>query len=246
MVFIDVHAHLDYSKNVAGKVERAKEAGVEIIVSNGTDKKSNRKVMEIVGEFDEVKAALGIYPLDALKMSSVELDEEIEFIRDNEEDIVAIGEVGIDQKEKKDLDKQKENFQKFIKLAMDLDKPIIVHSRKAEKEAIKMLEESGIKKVVMHCFSGKSSLVNKIVKNGWMFSVPTNVVYSDQMRSLVKRAPIAQILCETDSPFMHPEKKRNNEPKNVIEGYKIIARIKGMKLEEVEEQVEENYKSMFG
>lgn len=245
MVFIDVHAHLDYSESVAGKVERAKEAGVEIIVSNGTDKKSNRRVIEIIGEFDEVKAALGVYPIDALKMDPEELNEEIEFIREHEDDIVAIGEVGIDLKENKDLEKQTENFKRFIDLAMDLDKPIIVHSRKAEKEVIKMLEESGIKKVVMHCFSGKSSLVNRIVRNGWMLSVPTNVVYSDQMRGLVKRVPIAQILCETDSPFMHPEKKRNNEPKNVIEGYKVIAEIKEMKLEDVEEQVEENYESMF-
>ena len=103
--------------------------------------------MGLSSKFKEIKAALGIYPLDALKLTDEEIDAEIDFIKENKERVVAIGEVGLDFKENKEPDRQIGNFEKFINLARELDVPIIVHSRKAEEKCIEILEKSGIKKI---------------------------------------------------------------------------------------------------
>jgi len=249
MTFIDVHCHLDFygDKKIEELVERARKKGVEIIVNNAVKPESIKKVFELARKFEEVKAALGIYPIDALAMEDKAIDEQIELIRKNKNEIVAIGEVGIDFKEdSEEHERQKKTFQKFIDLAMELDKPIIVHSRMAEKEVVDALEASGAKKVVLHCFSGSLELEKRAEDNGWYFSIPTNVKYSKQFQALAKEVPLSQILCETDSPFLHPDKKKDNEPANVIESYKKIAEIKGITLEEAEKKIEENYKRLFG
>jgi len=244
-MFIDVHCHLDMLKDIDSVIERARKKGVGIIVANGIDYETNRKVLALSGKFKEVKAALGVYPIDALKMSSSGIDKEIEFIRENAGEIVAIGEVGIDYKESNEKERQEENFIKFIKLAKEIGRPIIVHSRKAEKECVEILERMMARRVIMHCFSGNMGLVEKIIENSWFLSIPTSVAYNGQFQLVVKEVPIENLLCETDSPFMHPERKGENSPENVVSSYAKIAEIKGLSLEEVKRKIEGNYKKLF-
>lgn len=244
-MFIDIHCHLEMCKGVENIVREAREKGVGIIISNGVNFESNRKVLEMAEKYKEVKAALGIYPIDGLKMSDSGIDAEIEFIRQNKDKIIAIGEVGMDLKESSEISKQEENFVKFINLAKELGKPIIVHSRKAEEECINILEKMMVKKVVMHCFSGSFKLIKKIAENSWFLSVPTNVNYSAQFQQLVKEVPISNLLCETDSPFLHPLREQNNSPKNVVYSYKKIAEIKNINLKELERKIEENFRKLF-
>jgi len=247
MVFIDVHCHLDRCKgNSEDIIGRARRANVGIIVNNGVGKEANKKTLELSKKFKEVKVALGIYPIDALKLADKEIDSEIDFIRKNKEKVVAIGEVGLDLKESKELDRQIKNLSKFIDLAKELDIPIIVHSRKAEKECIELLEKTEAKKVVMHCFSGDFKLVERIKNNKWSFSIPAIVKFSEHFQKMAKEIPIEQIFCETDSPYLHPEKKMNNEPALVVEGYKQIAKVKGISLRECESKIEDNYNCLFG
>lgn len=247
MVFIDVHCHLDRCKgNSEEIISRARNANVGIIVNNGVGKDTNKKTLELSKKFGEIKAALGIYPIDALKLTDKEIDSEIDFIRKNKEKVVAIGEVGLDFKESKEIDKQIKNLSKFIDLAKELDVPIIVHSRKAEKECVELLEKTGAKKVIMHCFSGDFKLVEKIKNNKWSFSIPAIVKFSEHFQKLAREIPIEQLFCETDSPYLHPEKKTNNEPALVVEGYKKIAEIKGISLRECESKIENNYNNLFG
>jgi len=246
MVFIDVHCHLDRCKGNSEEIMgRARNANVGIIINNGVGKEANKKTLELSKKFEEVKAALGIYPIDALKLTDKEIDLEIDFIRKNKEKVVAIGEVGLDLKESKEIDKQIKNLSKFIDLAKELDVPIIVHSRKAEKECIELLEKTGAKKVIMHCFSGDFKLVERIKNNKWSFSIPAVIKFSEHFQKLSREIPIEQIFCETDSPYLHPNKKMNNEPALVVEGYKKIAEIKGISLEECEKKIESNYNNLF-
>jgi len=246
MVFIDIHCHLDRCKgNAEDIISRARKANVGIIVNNGVGKETNKKTLELSKKFEEIKAALGIYPIDALKLTDKEIDSEIDFIRKNKDKVVAIGEVGLDLKENRDLDKQIKNFEKFIRLSMDLNIPIIVHSRKAEKECIEILEKTRTKKVIMHCFSGDFKLVERIKNNMWYFSIPASIKFSEHFQKLAKEIPIEQIFCETDSPYLHPEKKMNNEPALVVESYKKIAEIKGISLRECEIKIEINYNKLF-
>jgi len=247
MVFIDTHCHIDMMKDIDGIVERAIAKDVKIILNNGVDVKSNRKTLELAKKYPEVKSCLGIYPIEALKMSNEEIVDEMEFIRINKTNIVGVGEVGIDLKWGKDLEKQKEIFGKFIDLAKELDKPIIVHSRQAEEEVMNILKEKKAEKVVIHCFNGKIKLVDEAVEKGWLFSIPANICFSENFQKLVEKIPIENLLCETDSPYLHPEKgKKNNEPANVVKSYKKIAEIKELDVGEVEKNLEENFNKIFG
>ena len=222
-------------------MERMRKADV-VAIANGIGEKENREVLKLVSGNDIVRGALGVHPTEDLK----NVDEEIEFIEKNSDKIVAIGEVGLDFLEKDNKEEQKKVFGKFIELSKKLDKPIIVHSRKAEKECVEILEKFGATKVVMHCFSGRKSLIDKIKENGWSFSIPASVKYNEHFQNLVQRVDISQLLCETDSPFLHPERGEKNEPALVVEGYKKISEIKKISLEKVEELIEKNYKKMFG
>ncbi len=251
-MFIDVHCHLDMLEkegvSVKKAITNAVKKGVDVIVVNGVNPNHNRDILSFSDDFSEIKPALGMYPLDALGLTDKVIDEEIDFIIQNKKKVSAIGEIGLDLKEEslhKEFDRQKKVFSKFVNLGIKLNKPVIVHSRKAELQTIELLEELGAKKVIMHCFSGKMTLVDRIIKNNWCLSIPANCKYSQQFQDVIKRVPIENLLCETDSPYLHPDKEWPNEPVNVIESYKKIAEIKDIKLKEVEKKIENNFNELF-
>ncbi|MDP3989906.1 MAG: TatD family hydrolase [archaeon] len=248
-MYVDVHCHLDMiDRPVEEVVENARKKNVKAIVTQGVNPANNWVVLKIAEKFKEVIPALGMYPLDCLNLKDEEIDAELDFIKKNKDKVFAIGEIGLDLKEdsrEKGFEKQKDVFSKFVLLGIKLKKPIIVHSRKAELDVIEILESLEAKKVIMHCFSGKMKLVDRVVKNGWFLSIPANVKYSQQFQDVVKRVPIESLLCETDSPYLSPDKEFPNKPENVVESYKKIAEIKGLSLKKVEEIIEENFKKLF-
>ena len=252
VMLIDVHAHLDWPDmldNLDSVIQRARSAGVRVIIANGVDKTSNRTVLELSQKYDIVKPALGIYPVDALQteqgeeFKETDIDNELEFIR--LQSPVAIGEVGLDMKNGQDLDLQRRLFSRLINIAKEKDLPVIVHSRKAEKECIDLLEELNCKKVVMHCFSGRKHLIKRAADLGYYFSIPTNIVKSSHFQQLVDMVHISRLLTETDSPFLSPFPGRANEPAFVIESLRKIAEIKGMTLEDTANNVFMNYQGLF-
>ena len=182
----------------------------------------------------------------------INLDEELRFIEKNKKNIAGIGEVGLDcSLEKSNVKKQKEQFEKIIQLTEKLNKPIIVHSRKAESDCIEMLQSSKLKKVIMHCFGGRKSLVKKIIDNGWFLTAPTCITRATQFQENAKLCPITQLFCETDAPYLSPFKSKTgefqrNEPAFIIEAYKKVAEIKGMELKEVINNVWMNWQRVFG
>src|SRR3989344_5446589 len=143
-MIIDVQAHLtvEYFKDELDLViKNARENDVVGIISNGVNLEDNKKVLELSKKYDVVKAAFGFYPDEIIKSSEEESQQNLEFIKKNKDKIIAIGEVGLDLHYNKDLKKQKEVFVKIIGLAEKINKPLIIHSRKAEKECINMLKE---------------------------------------------------------------------------------------------------------
>lgn len=245
-MFIDIHSHLDICKNIDGVIKNARDKNVKVL-TYGTTPSSNRKILELKHKFPEINVALGIYPTDALNLSEDEINSEIEFIKKNKDKVIAIGEVGIDLKENSEqtLETQKANLKKFVDLARELKIPVVIHSRKAEKECVELLEKLNYNKIIMHCFSGNMKLVDRIIQNKWFLTAPTNIKHSEHFQKMIERTPIEQLFCETDSPFLHPDKLRDNEPANVIESYNKIAEIKKMSLDEVEKIIEMNYKRLF-
>jgi TatD DNase family protein len=264
-LFIDLHCHLDhyyFKEDIDKVIERAKSAGLKFIVTSGINPETNKIALDLCKKYDILKPSLGIYPITALqkeidsgdfplKKNIFDIDKEIEFIKKNKKKIVAVGEVGLDylwEKKEEQQKNQKELFEKMIALAESLKKPIVIHSRKAERDCIDMLESSTLKKVILHCFCGKKKLVERAEDNGWYFTIPTNVTRSEQMQSIVRNVSLSQLFCETDSPYLSPfkdEKRKRNEPSFVIESYKKIAEVKGLVLEEVEKNIFMNWQKVF-
>ncbi len=250
-MFIDLHCHIDfYEEELERVVNNAKDAGVSIIVGSGICPESNRKLLEFQKKYPMIRPTLGIYPWDALEFEKegkldFDIDKEIDFIRKNAKKISGIGEIGLDYKNGKPDNGQRKQFRKLLELAKELDKPVVIHSRKAEKDAIDILEEIGMKKVVMHCFSGKKNLLKRARDNNWYFTVPTSVVRAKQYQMLAEEVNITRLFCETDSPFMSPFKDKWNEPAFVVEAYKEIAKIKGLELEETRNNIYMNWQRLF-
>ena len=257
-MLIDIHSHLDHPLiygNLDAVIENARKAGLKRIITNGISPETNRLCLEISKKYDIVECAMGLYPRSALKRDMEEshypsgkadfdVDEEINFIKKNKNNMVAVSEVGLDFVNGADKE-QIDDFQKMIELAEQLKKPIVIHSRKAEQKCVEMLESSKNKKIVMHCFCGKKSLVKRINDNGWFLTVPTAVVRAQQFQELVKEVPLSQLFPETDTPYLSPYKDKMNEPAFITESYKKIAEIKGMDLKEVINNIYMNWQRVF-
>jgi TatD DNase family protein len=264
MILVDVHAHLtheSFKKDLHAVLERAKAAGVKAIIVNGVNEPTNREVLELAKMDPIIKPALGAYPIDALGLDlegesgltrpikPINLDKELEFIKSQKDRIVGIGEVGLDFKVVKDpalQQKQKENFQKIIELSEKIQKPLIVHTRGAEKEVVEMLESSRVKNVDLHSFGARKSVARKAADLGFMTSVPPVCVRLEHYRMIVDIFNINQLLTETDSPWLGPVAMERNEPKNVLESIKFIAKQKGFDEQEVANNVWLNYQRLFG
>jgi len=249
-LLIDIHSHLDhcyFNDDRAKVVENAKKAGVKAILTAGMDYESNEKALNLASKYDIVKACIGIYPQTNFNnIKNFDLENELKFFTKNKSKFVAIGEVGLDFLDKKTkIKSQKDIFRQMIQIAEKLNKPIIVHSRKAEQDCIYILKSSKLKKIIMHCFCGKKSLVKDVIDNGWFLTTPTCVVRSLQFQENVKLAPITQLFCETDSPYLSPFKDQRNEPAFIIESYKKIAEIKKMDLKEVVNNIWMNWQKTF-
>ncbi|MBI3034879.1 TatD family hydrolase [Candidatus Woesearchaeota archaeon] len=257
-LLIDVHSHLDHAlliNKIDEIVHRAKNTGLRHIITNGINPETNRMCLELSRKYDVIECGMGIYPRDALKkeaesgeyplkIDDFDIDEEIDFIRKNNGNIVAVSEVGLDFVNGESR-QQIEDFEKMVKLAQELDKPLVAHSRKAELRCIEILESFKAKKVVMHCFSGRKHLVKRTIENGWFITIPTTVVRSQQFQDIAKNAPITQLFCETDSPYLSPYREKSNEPAFVIESYSKIAEIKGMDMNEVVNNIYMNWQKVF-
>lgn len=233
----DIHCHLT-SKEYADPSEILDECGKRkiAIVLNGLGYEDNLKVLALAKKFKNAYASLGMHP-------SNDFDSRvINQIIEHKDSIIAIGEIGLDFKSGFD-ESQIINFKKLIKLANDLKKPIIVHSRMAEQRLINELISIKVP-VILHCFTGKKSLINEALKNPLInFSIPASIHYSEQFQDLAKEVPIERILCETDSPYLW--KTGLNSPLNVTKAYESIAKIKGLSLIDCEALIEKNFEGIF-
>ncbi len=247
-MLIDCHAHLDdmqFSKDLDEVIERAEKNHIIYIINNGVNPNSNRKTLELSKKYKIVKPALGFHPTDSEKFSDNIVDKEIEFIKKNKNKIFAIGEVGLDYYWKHNEKRQKQIFIKFIELSEKTKLPLIIHSRKAEKDVIYLLESSKVKNVILHCFEGNKALIKKADEKNFKLSIPPSAVRSDYFKSVIKNISFQNILTETDSPYLSAIKNERNEPSQVKHTIKLISEIKKITVEETEKIIFMNFKIFF-
>lgn len=250
MLLADVHAHLDLVKReeLAGVVQRATTAGVKVIISNSVDPKSIRRALELHEQFGFVKAALGLYPTEAARLSEAAIEGELNFIRSCKDRIVALGEIGLDYQEAKgerERQQQQQLFERQLELAKQLGKPVIVHSRQAEKGVVETLIRCGCNAVILHAFHGSMKLVKATAEAGFYITIPTNIRRSSHFQAIVRELPLSRLLTETDTPYLAAEKEGKSEPSHIAATVARIAAIKGMAAEEVANILYSNYQRLF-
>lgn len=254
-MLVDVHCHLHhcwFDKDRDEAVERAKDAGVKVIVNNGLNPSSNRKTLGLAKKYDVVKAALGIYPTEILtkelkakgwNFEEIDVDSELGFIKKNKSRIVAIGEIGLDYYHfKGTLDVQEELFRKQLELAEKIKKPVIVHSRGAENQTVKILEDYKVT-AVLHSFG--SDDFRKAIDAGHYFSIPVTVIRNKHFQNLTSKVSMSRLLTETDSPYLGLRRGERNEPANVHHSIKKISEIKRITEMEAEKFIYNNFLEVF-
>lgn len=234
----DAHCHLDLFEG-NGIAMEALGYGVNIIVTNGVDTMSNIKTLSI-SDGRHVFPALGIDPQHAVSMMDDEVEFNLNMIRSNSDRIVAIGEVGLDyviSESPAQLTRQHKIFEKMIDIALELGKPLSIHSRSAIGDVLDILEEKGVKSAHLHFFEGDEEHAARINELGYMVSVPPQK--SAKRSRALKIIDLSSIMAESDSPAA------GSSPKSVEESIRIIADIKGMGYDEAAALTTANTKRFF-
>jgi TatD DNase family protein len=242
---IDTHAHLDACAEPADVlVERARDAGVDRILSVGTKESSWRETLAVAERHDGVVAALGIHPHEAADGDVAPLRTALGHPK-----VVAVGETGLDYfRDYAPRDAQRRIFDEQLQLAAEVGKPLIIHTRAAEEDTLAALEGfDGT--VVMHCFSSLP-LLEPALERGWYVSFAGNVTYKNahDLRSAAYAVPAERLLAETDSPYLAPVPRRGkaNEPANVIHTVAALAQARNADSDELAAQIEANAARCFG
>jgi len=253
MKFIDSHAHLDLSefkKDMPNVIQRAKEGGIENIITIGIGIQECKAAMKIAEAYPSIYAAIGIHPHNAKSLDLKILD----FLEDNANNkkVVALGEMGLDFfRNHSCRDDQIRSFRAQLDLAKSVNLPVIIHDRDAHEETLSILEEekAGLTGGVIHCFSGDAEMALKCIDMGFYISIPGTVTFKNakKQQSVVREIPIEKLLIETDCPFLAPVPYRGkrNEPLYVTHVAAAIAGIKNMPVEEVARITVLNTKELF-
>ncbi|MHA1821462.1 MAG: TatD family hydrolase [Promethearchaeota archaeon] len=254
MRLIDVHSHLEwpsFKDNLDEIINDAKENGLIAVIMSGISYDEIERTMEILNKYKGyVYGCFGFAPSEYLHNKDT-ADKVKEFIDNNIDQFVGVGEIGLDYhyvKKEEDRKASEELFLDFMDIAMKHNKPIVIHSRDAEKRVIEVIEEHYTgDRVHMHCYSGPEELIKRMVKNGWMLSVPTSVVSRKVHQRLARNVPLENMMLETDAPFLPPYRKdvMKNKPGNIAISVKFIADLKQIPVEEVAETTTKNAISFY-
>lgn len=262
---IDTHCHLDmYDEDRDAVIHRAKEAGIEALITIGSEPKSNAINLSIAEQYDLVYVSVGIHPHDAKDFTDETQNQLRTWATGSPQPdspliphpsslpskIVAIGETGLDYHyDHSPRDMQKEVFKKHLALAKETGLPVIVHSREAKEDTLNILKESGITKGVLHCFSGDIDMAEKAMEMGLYISIAGPVTFkkAKSLQEIVTKIPDDYLLTETDAPFLAPEPLRGkkNEPAFMIHTIKNIAELRGVRPEDIDRITTLNAKRLF-
>jgi len=252
-VLIDTHAHLDFPQfqnDLKQVLERARQAGVSALLNAGTDIKSSLRSLELSKKHTAISASVGIHPHGAGKVTSGWMAQLEKLAA--EQTVLAVGEMGLDfYRNLSSRDQQEQVFREQIRLACRIQKPLIIHSRQAHAETLKILKEEKlpVSVGVMHCFSGDRHWAESFLNLGFYISIAGPVTYprSHDLRDLLKYIPSDRLLLETDSPYLPPQAYRSerNEPAYIKLTYERVAMVLNIDLDDLAKQIYLNAIRLF-
>lgn len=251
MEWIDLHTHLDKLDEGPDEALRlAREAGVRKVVTIGTEPEDLPRVLEFSRKYAPmVYCTLGIHPHEG----AIYTAEVGRFIEQNATDprVIAVGEIGLDYYYKQSPeDAQREAFRAQLDIAARLGLPVEIHTRDAEEDTVKILEEyRGRVNGIIHCFTGTQWLADRCLDLGFNISISGVVTFknADALRDVVRSLPLDRIHVETDAPFLAPvpQRGKKNTPAFVVHTAKFVAELKGVTEEKLAEQTRLNALKLF-
>lgn len=251
MMYFDTHAHYDdeaFDNDRHELLPELFQQGVELIVNPGVDLKTSRIAMELAEKYEQVYFAAGWHP-EELESATDEAFAELREIAKHEK-CVAIGEIGLDYYwDDSRKEEQKALFRRQIDLALELDKPIIVHDREAHGDCMEILFDYPELRGVVHCYSGSAEMAKELLKRGWYLGFDGPITYKNARKNIeaLEICPLDRLVIETDSPYLSPvpmRGKRNNSGnlKYIVEK---IAEVKGITPEKAAQLSLENGKKLY-
>jgi len=254
-MIIDSHCHLDYdplNKDLKAVLYRANKVGVKFFLTICTTDESFEKIKIIINKNNNVFGSYGIHPHDTKNYGTLTVNEIIKNANSNNK-IIGIGETGLDfYYNNSDKNLQKTSFVKHIQASQETSKPLIVHSRNADKDMLDVLKSEKKNKdfkILMHCFTGNNKFANSLMDLDCFFSASGIITFkkSLELRETFKLIPDDRILIETDSPYLSPEPHRGktNEPSFLVHVLKIMSEIKGLDEKDLAKTTTQNFKNLF-
>ena len=256
-MLVDSHCHLDYpdfaAEGLAEIVSRARSAGIGHFLTICTEISKFPQVLEIANAYPFINCTVGTHPHHAAEAGEINIKREeiVAFTKDPK--VAGIGETGLDYYYKHSPpEEQQRVFATHVEAAGETGLPLIIHTRDADDDTIKVMREAGQGKVggVMHCFSGGRKLADESLALGFHISFSGIITFkkAEELRDVVKHVPMDRILVETDSPYLAPvpHRGKRNEPAFVVHTAQMVAELKGITAETVANQTTENFFKLFG
>lgn len=258
-MFVDSHAHIDGSEFDADREEvirRAQNAGVSVILNVGTGDPHTgvfERAIEFGKRHPSIYTAIGTHPHDASKYDQ-SAEDTIKRLIATGKQIVAWGEIGLDfHYDNSPRDVQIEAFRKQLRAAREMDLPVILHTRDAEDETIRVLTEEyadARRKGVFHCFTGTAQLAERALELGFMISFSGILTFktAEDLRKTARLVALDNLLIETDCPYLAPipYRGKRNEPAYVVEVAKCLANLHETNVEDIAKRTTQNFSSLFG
>lgn len=247
MRIFETHAHLDFpqfDKDRDELIKRCFQNGIECIINIGVDRKTIESSLRLAEKYSHIYAAVGWHPHDAK-----DFDRNFLLRRARHPKVVAIGECGLDfYRHLSPQQIQKQVFTEQIRIAKEVDLPLVVHDREAHDECYEILDREGAANVVFHCFSGNEAFARKVLEKGWKISFTGTITYKNNLQeNVVRLIPDDMFFIETDCPYLAPVPQRGsrNSPLNLRYVIEKIAEIKGLTPKKVAELSWQNAADFF-
>ncbi len=254
-MLIDSHCHLDrlnlkpYAGDFSRLMAATGEQGIEHLLCVSIDLESYPAMKALVKDYPQVSISVGVHPNEEDRRDPA-VDELVALSRDPQN--VAIGETGLDYfRSEGDLEWQRERFRRHITAARKCGKPLIIHTREAREDTIRVMREENAAQVggVMHCFTESWEMAEQALDMGFYISFSGIITFksAEQLREVARRVPLERLLIETDSPYLAPvpHRGKSNEPRYVQHVADCIAELRDMSAERVADVTGENFRRLF-
>ncbi|HQD39002.1 MAG TPA: TatD family hydrolase [Bacillota bacterium] len=250
-MIVDVHCHLnheDFAGDLEAVLERAEAAGVGGIINVGWDLPSSAKAVELAEKIDICWAAVGVHPHDAKDVDGG-MEQELIKLAEHPK-VVAMGEVGLDYHyDHSPRPVQQEVFRRQLAVARQLNMPVVIHSREADRDTMLILEEFAPPRCLLHCYGGSWETAQLGLKRGYYFSFGGPVTFKNAKRpvEVVSKLPVERLMLETDAPYLAPEPNRGkrNEPAFLVHTLGRVAQLKEIPEADLARLLKENVESFF-